>query len=91
MQVDKLVRNASIKVADGATAGEIAAWLYDCNVSVIDAIKVVRQVFTMPLGEAKQVVTNDPRWASLAEANEDLHKEFIEVAESSSTRNKSSQ
>lgn len=63
------------KLQAGVTLDEVIAYLSAQNVSILDAIKIVRNVGGMPLGEAKQVVSCHAAWRSIVKANEALHDE----------------
>jgi len=80
--LDDLCHIAREKIERGADSCEILYWLKQLDVSIIDAIKIVRKVFAIPLGEAKEVVSSHSAWSSTAEGAETLHEIFIEAIDS---------
>ncbi len=63
------------KLQAGITLDEVIAYLSGQDISILDAIKIVRNVCGMPLGDAKQVVSCHATWRSIVKANEALHDE----------------
>lgn len=53
--------------------------LAELDVDILDAIKVVRRVCGVSLGEAKRLVTSHPKWRAAAESAQTLHDEFEET------------
>ena len=50
------------KLQAGVTLDDAIAYLHGQGVSILDAIKVVRNAGGMPLGDAKQVVSRHAAW-----------------------------
>jgi cyclic pyranopterin phosphate synthase len=48
--------------------------MHDDGVTIIDAIKAVRSLYRIDLGEAKRLVTSHPDWASETAAGDELHQ-----------------
>jgi ribosomal protein L7/L12 len=67
------------KLQSGATLDDVIVYLHTQGVSILDAIKVIRNAGHMPLGEAKRMVSSHTLWRSIVEANKTLHDE-IEAA-----------
>ena len=63
------------KLQAGVTLDEVIAYLSAQDVSILDAIKIVRNVGGVPLGDAKQLVSCHAAWRSMVQANEALHDE----------------
>lgn len=67
------------KIVSGETQSTILTYLKDQNVSIIEAVKIVRSEYKINLGDAKQIVTAHPAWREVVEQNEILHDALAEV------------
>ena len=47
--------------------------------TITQAIKATRQLFSVPLGEAKAIVAKNPSWHRLDENAKELHADALEV------------
>jgi len=65
--------------AEGMSQDAIVADARNQGFSVIDTIKIVRQLYDIGLGEAKIIVTSHPAWAVEAQNMARLADAFIEV------------
>jgi hypothetical protein len=63
------------KLRTGGTLDDVIEYLHVQGVSILDAIKVVRNASGMSLGDAKQAVSCHAAWQTIAKANEALHDE----------------
>ncbi len=63
------------KLQAGVPLNDVIEYLHVQGVSILDAIKVVRNAGGIPLGDAKQVVSCHAAWQSIVKANEALHDE----------------
>lgn len=72
----KLVADAQGKVLQGISADEIIKYLQHQDISIIDAIKVVREVYGISLGESKRLVTSNSAWGKVVEAARPLHDDL---------------
>lgn len=63
----------------GATREEIVARLHERGISIIDSMKVLKELYGLSLGEAKAVVTAHPAWISAVTRADVLHGEIVEA------------
>ena len=77
LDAERICREA---LRDGATREEILGRLHARGSTIIDAIKAIRAVFSISLGEAKRLVTEHPAWRAEVEANQPLHDEAERAA-----------
>ena len=63
------------KLQAGVILDEVIAYLSGQDISILNAIKIVRNAGKMPLGDAKQAVSCHAAWRSIVQANEALHDE----------------
>jgi hypothetical protein len=61
------------KLQAGVSLDDVIEYLHVQGVSILDAIKLVRNAGGVPLGDAKQVVSCHAAWQSIVKANEALH------------------
>jgi hypothetical protein len=69
------------KLQAGATLNDVIVYLHTQGVSILDAIKVIRNAGHLPLGEAKRLVSSHMLWRSIVEANQTLHDEIEAAAQ----------
>jgi ribosomal protein L7/L12 len=72
----QLVAEARQKVVQGISANEIISCLHQQGISIIDAMKVIREVYEISLGESKRLVTSNSAWGSIVKAAKPLHEEL---------------
>lgn len=60
-------------VAAGKVPDEIVSHLHSRGVSILGSIEAIRTVCSLPLGEAKRLVTGHSVWAAEVNANQSLH------------------
>jgi ribosomal protein L7/L12 len=72
----KLVADAQGKVFQGVSADEVIKYLHHQGISIIDAIKVIREVYGISLGESKRLVTSNSAWGEVVEAARSLHDDL---------------
>lgn len=72
----QLVAEARHKVAQGIPVSDIISYLHQQSISIIDAIKVIREVYGISLGESKRLVTSNSAWGSVVEAAKPLHEKL---------------
>jgi ribosomal protein L7/L12 len=58
---------------------EVLAELRGAGASIIDCVKVVREVGEMSLGEAKVLVDESSTWADRREANQRIRADIVAV------------
>ncbi len=57
---------------DGATPEEAVGRLHASGSTIIDAIRAIRGVFSLSLGQAKRLVTEHPAWHAEVVANQPI-------------------
>ena len=62
----RLENACQAKLQAGTTIDEVIVYLHDQGLSILDTIKVIRQVERMSLGDAKQIVSNHTVWQQSA-------------------------
>ena len=72
----------------GASISDVISYLHQRGVTIIDSIKIVRELYGMPLRQAKSTVAGHSSWRDVAEAGDILHEE-LEAAIQKETSKKS--
>ncbi len=70
MDLDQLLLACRDKIAAGAPQDDVLAFLHqvssasaDQRPTALEAIKIMRELYSLTLADALQLVTTDPRWA----------------------------
>lgn len=71
----------------GAEVGEVLEALREQSPSIIDSMKVVHDVFGLPMNEAKDLVHNSRTWSDMRDRHSALHEQAEAAAPSKLTRN----
>jgi ribosomal protein L7/L12 len=66
--------------SDGKTIEQVLAVLRAESLSIIDSIRVIRELTGMSLREAKQVIHNSATWMDVGPAMADAQREFAKEA-----------
>lgn len=67
------------RVREGEPVEQIIASLHADGFTILDAMKAIRALYGLSLGEAKRLVTSHPIWYQVVKANESLHEELVQV------------
>jgi len=73
------------KLQAGTTLDEVIVYLHGQGLSILDTIKVIRQVGRISLGDAKQIVSHHTVWQQTVKANEALHDAAEAAAQTTGT------
>jgi ribosomal protein L7/L12 len=76
---ESAIKECQEKVGRGVSISDVIAYLHHQGLDILDSIKIVRQVFGMPLGESKQLVVGHSVWAGEAQKADALHQEIEEA------------
>jgi hypothetical protein len=69
----EMLAEARRMLKEGSDLDEILRALRQRCPSIIQSIKVVRDLKGMPLGEAKELVHNSEAWSDVADSHSELH------------------
>ncbi|MDY7096367.1 MAG: hypothetical protein SX243_25610 [Acidobacteriota bacterium] len=78
-----LVDLASRKRREGCSLEEVLASLRSAGATMVDSLKVVREVEGVRLGQAKEIVDSSATWADMRESNERLRSLVVKALEKS--------
>lgn len=69
----------------GKSQSDLVAEMKHRGLTIIDAIKAVRELYSVSLGDAKQIVSSNPAWVDTASAAVPFHDELIQLFEDLAT------
>jgi ribosomal protein L7/L12 len=65
--------------ADGQDLERVLAALRDAGATMIDSVKIVRELESVPLGEAKQILDSSTTWADERAQHDELRRMAVEA------------
>jgi len=71
----RLENECASKLQAGATLDEVITYLHAQGISILDAIKIIRYVGCLSLGDAKRIVSCHSVWQPIVQSNQALHDE----------------
>ena len=75
---DELLKEMKEKLNKGFSRDEILNDLEQKKVSIVDAVKVTRDLFVNSLARAKDIVATHPAWTKSVEAYEKFHNDLYD-------------
>lgn len=78
-----LVDVASKKRREGCSLEEVLASLRSAGATMVESLKVVREVEGVRLGRAKEIIDSSATWADMRESNERIRSLAVEALEDS--------
>lgn len=76
MDTDTLVDKCRAMNKQGQSRDEVVEFLRASGLTITESIKIMKQAFAMPLGEAKEIVSRSPVWQGVVQAAEPLHEDL---------------
>jgi hypothetical protein len=73
------IEELQLRVADGMSQFEAIDEMKRFELSIIEAIKLTRELYCIRLGEAKNAISSHPAYAQVAEASRPWQDEIIRV------------
>lgn len=64
------------RVNQGASSEDIVLYLHDRGITITESMKVLKEIYNLPLGKAKELVTAHPIWANQVRNADILHEEL---------------
>ncbi|GCE25855.1 hypothetical protein KDA_13390 [Dictyobacter alpinus] len=78
---ENILEDCQKQVAQGASQEKIIANLYTQGVNIIESMKIIRELYHIPLIDAKRIVRAHPAWASFVQSWDPILAAFIEEVE----------
>lgn len=75
-ELEKLAEQMRAEMARGTPLGKTIVMLHDRGLSIVESMWVVREITQRSLKDVKMLVTAQPVWEKLVEANEPLHDDL---------------
>jgi hypothetical protein len=79
---EEIIEKYRRRIHSDGSIEEVIDGLHSEGLSITDAMKAVRILYGINLGEAKRLVTAHPIWSSVVRANEPLHDALEKYAAS---------
>jgi len=73
---EDIMKECQEKVGQGASGADIVLYLHRQGATIVESMKVLKEVYKLPLGEAKALVTAHPVWADEIKSADILHEEL---------------
>ncbi len=73
---EKTVRDCHDLVNQGLDSSNLIIYLYEHEATMIESMKVLIEVYGLPLDEAKSLISTHPIWKDVASAAASLHDEL---------------
>lgn len=77
--IDDILSKYKVLIEQGMSLSDVILYLKREGLSITESIKMVRILYKLPLGEAKQVVSNHRVWETTLRNNEPLHEELVNI------------
>jgi len=74
--LEKTMKECQERVSHGACRGNIILYLHRRGTTIIESMKVLKEVYNLSLGEAKAEVTAHHVWAEEVKSADILHEEL---------------
>ena len=84
MQIKELEKICKRRRKNGVPPADLIQFLYDSDASIIDSIIIMRGIYGISLGDAKQLVAAQPCWSEVVEGADKMHEELIRMLEQES-------
>ena len=81
-RLEQIVEDYQKRMAQGASRDEVITSLSAQGFSMIESIKVFRELYEGNLGDAKRIVTSHPIWAKSWESIHDVLIEIVKNGDS---------
>lgn len=78
MNLNKIKKKCKRMISDDVSQENIISYLYDEDVSIFESIVLIRELYDISLGEAKQIVSTSPCWKAFSTVMDKEHEKLIE-------------
>lgn len=78
MKIQEIILKCKARIDSGADRNSLISYLHNEGLSIIEAIKVLKYVYGISLGEAKALVTTHPAWSEEIKNADILHNELLQ-------------
>ena len=78
-KVDRTISKYKTLIEQDMSLSDVILYLNREGLSITESIKSVRTLYQIPLGEAKQIVSNHQVWATTVRDHETFHEERANI------------
>lgn len=79
--IEAAIATSMQEITSGASQAEVIAGLHNQGFAIIDAIKIVRRLYGLPIHKATDVVIVQPAWASEARSLIAAQEQLVDILE----------
>jgi hypothetical protein len=77
--IDHIISKYQALIERGMSQNDVILHINREGLSITQSIKIVRTLYNLPLGEAKQVVSSHPVWETTVRNAEPFHEELENI------------
>lgn len=74
--LENMIEECQKRVSHGASRGDLVLYLHHEGITIVESMKVLKEIYQLSLGEAKELVTAHPAWANEVRGADILHEEL---------------
>lgn len=74
--LESVMEECRKRVGHGASRGDLILYLRDEGITIVESMKVLKEIYKLSLGEAKELVTAHPAWTDEVRSADILHEEL---------------
>jgi hypothetical protein len=83
---EQIMKDCREQLKQGSDRGDLIIYLHQHGATIIESIKVLMDVYGLPLGDTKRLVSAHPVWKDVVAAATPLHEELEEEIENEANR-----
>ncbi|MCA1578804.1 MAG: hypothetical protein LC794_15735 [Acidobacteria bacterium] len=78
---ENLLEECRRRVSKGASREDLILYLRHEGITIVESMKVLKEIYSLSLAEAKEQVTAHPAWANEVRSADILHEELQDALE----------
>jgi ribosomal protein L7/L12 len=78
---ENMLEECRRRISQGVKREDLILYLHNEGLTIIESMKILKKIYNLSLGEAKEQVTAHPAWASEVRSADVLHEELQHALE----------
>ncbi|HET8669751.1 MAG TPA: hypothetical protein VFM05_03720 [Candidatus Saccharimonadales bacterium] len=74
--LESMMKECQKRASRGASSEDLILYLRREGITIVESMKVLKEIYKLSLGEAKELVTAHPAWADEVRSANILHEEL---------------
>lgn len=74
--LENMIEECQKRVSHGASREDLILYLHHEGITIVDSMKVLKEIYKISLGEAKEIVTAHPAWTDEVRSADILHEQL---------------